>query len=176
MRLPIPFFIPLCAALAAAFAGGAQAQGRSDFTLNDGQVSFRVPAGWVAVMEKTEGNPQAIAFQIASEATQGTEDSATAVVKTRVLRDTTFNDFVRDEKARAAEQGGYAKDGANKDNAAHQYFVVRGSTRYLIRDSYAERGNVAVEVRCQRPLLDALSAEWNARFDQGCISVASSLK
>lgn len=175
MRLPIPSLLFLSAALAAAFAGDARAQ-RSDFTLNDGQVSFHVPGGWVAVMEKTEGNPQAIAFQINSEATQGTEDSATAVVKTRRLGSATFSDFVADEKARAAEQGDYAKDAANKDDAVHQYFVKRGQTRYLVRDSYARHGDVAVEVRCQRPLLASLPAEWNAQFDKGCAGVAASLK
>jgi len=36
--------------------------------------------------------------------------------------------------------------------------------------------NVGIEVRCQRPLLDATPKEWNDRFDAACTSVVASLK
>ena len=59
----------------------------------------------------------------------------------------------------------------------HRYFVTRNKTRYLVRDTYQLTGNVAVGVRCQRPLLDG-DAERNgaSAFDAGCSSVVASLK
>lgn len=173
MRLPILSAL----LLSALFASAAVAQGRTDYTLNEGQVHFRVPAGWNAVMEKTEGDPQAVAFQVPDETAQGSEDSATVVVKTRRLKaPAAFAAFVQDEHARAESQGGYAKDASNRNDSLHQYFVVRGKTRYLVRDSYFLSGETAVEVRCQRPLLDATPAAWNAQFDSACDGVTTSLK
>lgn len=155
----------------------AFAQGKTDFTLNDGQVHFRVPPGWSAVMEKTDGDPQAVAFQVPDAAAQGSEDSATVMVKTRQLKAAAaFAGFVQDEHARAQSQGGYEKDAANRNASVHQYFVQRGQTRYLIRDSYFLTGEIAVEVRCQRPLIDKTPSAWNAQFDSACDAVAASLK
>lgn len=159
-------------AVSAAFA-----QDRTDYTLNDGAVHFHVPPAWSAVMEKTEGDPQAIAFQVPDETAQGSNDSATVTVKTRQLTGSAaFAGFVQDELSRSKAQSGYQSDAANKDTAVHQYFVQRGSTRYLVRDIYYLTGNVAVEVHCQRPLLDKTPDAWNAQFDAACNSVASSLK
>lgn len=155
----------------------AFAQGKTDFTLNDGQVHFRVPPGWNAVMEKTDGNPQAVAFQVPDEAAQGSGDSATVVVKTRQLKAAAaFAGFVQDEHARAESQGGYEKDASNRNASVHQYFVQRAQTRYLVRDSYYLTGEIAVEVRCQRPLIDNTPAAWNAQFDAACDGVVASLK
>lgn len=158
-------------------ASGALAQSRTDYALNDGQVHFRVPPGWNAVMEKTEGDPQAVAFQVPDETAQGSEDSATVVVKTRRLKAAAaFAGFVQDEHARAESQGGYEKDASNKNASVHQYFVQRGQTRYLVRDGYYLTGEIAVEVRCQRPLIDKTPAAWNAQFDAACDGVVASLK
>ena len=168
---------PTLAALAAVFATCAFAQGKTDYTLNEGQVHFHVPASWTAVMEKTEGSPQAVAFQVPDSSAQGSDDSATVTVKTRQLTaPTAFAGVVQDELDRSKAQGGYETDATNKDSAIHQYFVVRGKTKYLVRDSFYLTGNIAVEVRCQRPLLSATPAAWNAEFDSACNSVVDSLK
>jgi hypothetical protein len=58
----------------------------------------------------------------------------------------------------------------------HRYFVTRNKVRYLVRDAYQMNGNVGVEVRCQRPVLDATPREWNDRFDAECTSVVASMK
>lgn len=155
----------------------AFAQDKTDYALNDGQVHFRVPPDWSAVMEKTEGDPQAIAFQVPDETAKGSEDSATVVVKTRRLRGAAaFAGFVQDEHARAESQGGYEKDSSNKIASVHQYFVQRAKTRYLVRDSYYLSGETAVEVRCQRPLIEKTPAAWNTQFDNACDGVVASLK
>ena len=172
---PIPCLLAVLAA--GLLSTAALAQGRTDFALNDGQVRFRVPAEWSAIMEKTEGNPQAVAFQVPDPSAQGSGDAADVTVKTRQLKSPAeFAGAVDEQLERAKGQGGYEKDVANKDTSVHQYFVVRGKTRYLVRDSFFLTGTIAVEVRCQRPLLAATPAAWNAQFDSACDGVVASLK
>ncbi len=158
-------------------AGGAQAQSKTDYTLNDGKVRFSVPAGWTAIMEKSDGNPQAVIFQVPDPATQGTEDTASITVKTRQLRASSdFDEALQNELALSKSQTGYESDLDAGDSSVHRYYVMRGKTRYAIRDRFVLIAGVAVQVRCQRPLLDATSREWTTRYDSGCNSVAASLQ
>ena len=50
------------------------------------------------------------------------------------------------------------------------------SLRYAIRDRFVLMGSIAVQVRCQRPLLDSTTKDWTSQFYAGCDSVATSLK
>jgi len=168
----------LAAALLAITAGStcAQTPPQTDFALNDGKVSFKVPSPWNSVMEKKEGNPQAIAFFIPDPGAQGSEDSATATVKTRELADpSAFAATIQEEFERARSQTGFEIDPANKDAGVRQYFVTRGKTRYRVRDVARLIGNIAVEVRCQRPLLAATPAAWTTQFDADCERVVASI-
>lgn len=152
------------------------AQDQANFTLNDGAVRFHAPAAWTAVMEKKDGDPQAIAFQVPDPSTDGSEDAATVTVKTRQLADAAgFAAAVQEEFERARQQPGFATDPANKDASVRQYFVSRGKTRYLVRDRARLVGRIAAEVRCQRPLLASTPAAWNAQFDRDCDAVTASL-
>ncbi|HEY6545387.1 MAG TPA: hypothetical protein VIZ64_10865 [Dokdonella sp.] len=145
-------------------------------SLNDGKVRFSVPPEWVAVMQKTDGNPQAIAFQVPDPATQGSDDVASVTVKSRHLANAAqYAIVVREQFDHARQQPGYEADPAATDASTHRYHVVRGKTKYLVRDSFAQVGGVAVEVRCQRPLLEATQASWNASFDAECGRVVASL-
>ncbi|MEP6511844.1 MAG: hypothetical protein ABJB02_09635 [Dokdonella sp.] len=164
---------------AIAFASDAFAQDKTDYTLNDGQVHFHVPAGWNAIMEKADGNPQAVAFQVPDAAAQGGEDSASVTVKTRQLQGAvTFNAVVQEEFEHAKSQGGYSSDAAGTDASVHQYSVVRGKTKYFVSDSFtlSGSGSIVTQVRCQRPLLDKTPAAWATQFDSACASVVASLK
>jgi hypothetical protein len=156
--------------------GIAAAQDRSDYNLNDGKIRFSVPQEWSAIMEKSDGNPQAIIFHVADPATQGTEDTASVTVKTRQLKSPAdFADATQNELLLSKSQTGYESvDGSTA--GIHRYFVLRGKTRYAIHDRFSLMGSIAVQVRCQRPLLNATAKDWIARFDNGCDSVASSLK
>jgi hypothetical protein len=167
----------LAALFGALTAATAHAQAKTDYSLNGDQVRFHVPANWTAIMEKSDGNPQAVAFQVPDASAQGSEDTASVTVKTRQLKDASqFAATVQDEFERSKAQGGYETDPANKDTSVHQYFVVRSKTRYLVRDTFQLSGNIAIEVRCQRPLLAATPASWTAEFDNACGAVVASLK
>lgn len=154
----------------------AQTSPQTDYSLNDGKVNFKAPSPWNSVMEKKEGNPQAIAFFIPDPGAQGSEDSTTATVKTRQLADASaFAATIQEEFERARSQSGFEIDPANKDAGVRQYFVTRGKTRYRVRDVARLVGNIAVEVRCQRPLPATAQAAWTAQFDADCERVVASI-
>jgi hypothetical protein len=164
--------LPLAFVSLAAFA-----QAKTDYQLNAGSVHFRVPPDWNAIMVKDDGDPQAVIFQVPDATAQGTEDTASVTVKTRSLKASgDFQGFVTDEFERSKGQAGYENDATTKDASSHNYFVMRNETKYHVHDSYSLAGNVAVIVRCQRPLLDATPKDWSDRFDAGCASVIASMK
>lgn len=166
----------LCLLLLAATSASALAQDRTAYSLNEGEVDFSVPAGWIAIMEKTDGNPQAIAFQVPDPGAQASNDSADVTVKTRRLAAASgYAATVADELDRARAQDGYENDANGTSADTHRYFVQRAGTRYQVRDSFRLLGNIAVEVRCRRPVLATTPASWNASFDAGCDSVVASL-
>jgi hypothetical protein len=167
-------FVPGLVLAGACIAAGAQDPTRH--TLNGGKVHFSVPAGWSAIMTKTDGDPQALIFQVPDPAGGGS-DAASVTIKTRTLPDAAgFAATVQSEYDLSKAQPGYARDSAHSDGTAHQYFVQRGKTRYLVRDSFCLTGTIAVQVRCQRPLGDKIPADWISRFDAGCAAVFASLK
>lgn len=166
----LPLILLFCTA-------SVSAQSNNDYNLNDGQVRFSVPAGWATIMEKSDGNPQAIIFQIPDPATAGTEDTASVTVKTRQLKSPLdFPEAMQNELALSRAQGGYEAEALTNDSGIHRYFVTRGQTRYAIRDKFVLQGTIAVQVRCQRPLLDATTKDWTSSYDAGCASVAASVK
>jgi hypothetical protein len=169
-RSLLPAIVLTVSCVAPVFAQGGA------YSLHDGQVDFDVPSGWTAVMQKTDGNPQAIAFHVPDPATEGSDDTASVTVKTRHLaNDSQFGVVVREQFDHARQQPGYEAEPAGTDASTHRYHVVRGKTKYFVRDSFQAVGGVAVEVRCQRPLLDASSAAWNAQFDSDCGALVASL-
>ena len=128
-------------------------------------------------MEKSDGNPQAMIFQIPDPAAEGTEDTASITVKTRQLKaPADFQDAMQNELALSRAQTGYEAEAITNDTGVHRYFVTRGKTRYAIRDKFVLRGTIAIQVRCQRPLLDATSKDWTASYDSGCDNVVASVK
>ena len=157
--------------------GSAAAQDRTNYNLNDGKISFSVPLGWSAIMEKSDGNPQAITFQVIDPAAAGTDDMASVTVKTRQLKSSAdFPEATQNEMMLSKAQTGYEAvlDGSN--TGVHHYKVMRGKTQYDIRDRFTLMGTIAVQVRCQHPELDATSKAWTSSFASGCDSVAASLK
>ncbi|MGB0133708.1 hypothetical protein [Dokdonella sp.] len=157
--------------------GSASAQERTSYNLNEGNITFSVPAGWSAIMEKSDGNPQAIIFVVPDPAADGTDDTASVTVKTRRLNSPNdFAEATQNELSLSKAQTGYEAEPEGSNASVHRYFVTRGKSRYTIRDRFTLLGNVAIQVRCQRPLLDATTQDWISRFDAGCNSVASSVK
>ncbi|HET6545919.1 MAG TPA: hypothetical protein VFG55_04150 [Rhodanobacteraceae bacterium] len=171
-RLRKAMLLALMTASTAVFA-----QADTGYSLNGDKVHFSVPADWVAIMQKHDGNPQAVIFQVPDPSAEANSGTASVTVKTRTLTNPAqFAAAVQSEFDLSKQQTGYARDAAHSDGSAHQYFVQRGKTRYLVRDSFFLTGTVAVQVRCQRPLIASTPQGWIAGFDAACARVFASLK
>ncbi|MEO8460308.1 MAG: hypothetical protein ABI451_07250 [Dokdonella sp.] len=152
-------------------------QSATDYSLNDGRVRFSVAPDWLQIMEKKDGAMQAMIFQVPDTTAVGTDDTASVTVKTHAIKnESEFTAIVQDEYLRSKEQSGYERDGAAGDSNQHRYFVTRGATRYLIRDSFLLVPGVAVHIRCQRPLISSTPAAWNTAFDSACAKMVASTK
>ena len=68
-------------------AGAAQGQQNTGFTLNGGIVHFSAPAEWPVIMQKTEGSPQVVAFQVKDPADNGSGEASRISVTSRKLDD-----------------------------------------------------------------------------------------
>jgi hypothetical protein len=164
--------LPLLVLLAAGNASAEDAQ----HSLNDGRVHFGAPVAWTTMMEKAEGNPQVIAFDVPDPTAHDNGESASVTVKTRELGAAAdFTGSVQEEFERVRAQPGYEADPSARPEAGLQYFVQRGKTKYLVRESSSLIGTIHVLVRCQRPLIAATPAAWNAAFDADCSRVAQSV-
>ena len=72
----------------ALLSAGVSAQTPGEFSLNEGIVKFTAPPAWPVIMQKTEGNPQAVAFQVKDPADEGTGEATRVTVSTKLLDDT----------------------------------------------------------------------------------------
>ena len=77
----------LLASLLLTFAAAASADAPGEYDLNGGSIHFSAPPGWNVIMQKTEGDPQVIAFQVRDPAEAGTEEATRVSVTTRKLDD-----------------------------------------------------------------------------------------
>jgi hypothetical protein len=155
-------------------ASAAHAAG-ADYSLNDGRVHFTVPSTWTAVMEKRGDDPQAIAFDVPDAAPRDGGAIASVTVKTRSLAaPSDFAASVQDEMQRAQDQPGYAADTSMADPTRFRYTILRGTLRHAVEDRFVLLGNIAVQVRCQRPLAGTPAGAGS--FDTECANVFASLR
>lgn len=154
----------------------ALAQGQRDYQLNEGRVQFSAPGTWSAILQKTDGNPQAIAFHVPDPAAVGSDAAADVTLKTRrVANPAQYSSLVRQELDRARGQPDYREEQAGGEDAAHRYTLSRAGVRYHVEDSYRLRGDLMIELRCQRPILARSSAAWDQDFDAACARLAATL-
>ena len=126
-------------------------------------------------MEKADGDPQAVIFEVPDPTAQGTEDTASVTIKTRSLKASAdFNGFVQDEFERSKGQSGYENDSSNKDSSVHRYFVEAQQDAI----SGARRLSPDLQHR-DRSALPATAAgrnatAWNDTFDADAPAVFAS--
>jgi hypothetical protein len=167
-------YIALFAAIAAA---SAQAQESGDYSLSQGFVTFKAPPEWPAIMQKTEGNPQFIAFHVKDPADTGTGEASRVTVETRLLDDSgNFQSTVNGAVARIKQSPGYEQHSEGVDASVLRYFALNGKTRYEYRETWYLNGHVLVHARCARPMLPATTPAWTADYEKGCAMIIQSLK
>lgn len=174
-------------ALICATAAHAQTQGHAqiqteskapgEFSLDQGFVNFTAPPDWPVIMEKTEGTPQFIAFQVKDPADTGTGESSRVTVETRLLDNSSnFQAMVNRDVDKAKHMAGYKQTTEGVPASTLRYYGLNGKTRYEYRETWYLNGHVFVHVRCERPMLAKTSAQWTAAYDRGCAQIMQSLK
>ena len=150
--------------------------GQTAYSLFEGIVRFNAPAQWPVILEKKEGVPQFLAFQVKDPAAEGSGESSEVSVDAKLLSDaSTSQALVNAATDRAKQAPGYeaAKD---TDPNVLRYTALNGKQRYEYREVWQLNATVLVHVRCARPLLAATSAAWTQAYDAGCSGVMQSLK
>jgi hypothetical protein len=158
-------------------AATAQAAGSHAYALDQGFIRFTAPAAWPVIMEKTEGDPQFIAFQVRDPADAGSGEATRVTVETRLLDDSAnFQPLVNAAIAKAKQLPGYEQRSDGVEPTVLRYFAQNGKTRYEYRETWYLNGHLLVHVRCARPLLPGTSPQWTAEYEQGCAEIMTSLK
>jgi len=160
----------------ALLSAGAGAQTPGEFSLNQGIVKFTAPPAWPVIMQKTEGNPQAVAFQVKDPADEGTGEATRVTVGTKLLDDTSnFQALVNADVDKGKQMPDYEKRDSSDATVLH--FVARnGKTRYEYRDTWYLNGHIMVHVRCARPMLEKTTPQWAADYEKGCAQIMASAK
>lgn len=159
------------------FLGNVHAQSAIEYSLDDGAVRFKVPADWSMILQKTEGSPQVMAFQVKDPADQGTNTATRVTVDTRHFSDANeFATFAAAGMAKAKQVNSYAAETSGGDANNLRYSGIDAGTHYQYRDSYIFRENIGIHVRCVRPLLSATTVTWITAYEQGCDLLIRSVK
>jgi len=154
----------------------AAAETPGEFSLNEGIVKFAAPPAWPVIMQKTEGNPQAVAFQVKDPADDGTGEATRVTVSTKLLDDTSnFQALVNADVDKGKQMPDYEKRDSN-DATVLRFVARNGKARYEYRDTWYLNGHVMVHVRCVRPLLEKTTAQWTADYEKGCAQIMTSAK
>ena len=159
------------------FSCAVSAQNLTDYYLNEGKIHFQVPSDWPMILQKNEGNPQFLAFQVKDPADLNTGEASRVTVTTKLLGDAQrFQEFVDAGLDKAKQTPGYTQDSENKDSSSLRYTGLNGKTHYQYRETFFLNGTIGVHVRCLRPQLSATTKAWSEAYEKGCDQVISSLK
>jgi len=165
------------AASAVLLPGAATADETGQYSLEQGYVRFNAPLAWPVIMQKTEGNPQFIAFQVKDPADTDTGEATRVTVDAKLLDNSdNFQPMVNAGMDKARQLPGYEQRTEGVDSSVLRYLAMNGKTRYEYRETWYLNGHVVVHVRCARPLLAATSAQWTADYERGCAQIMTSLK
>lgn len=158
-------------------AAGAAAETPGEYSLNDGAIKFNAPAAWPVIMQKTEGNPQVVAFQVKDPADEGSGEATRVTVNTKLLDDSaSFKAQVDADVNKGKQMPEYEKRDDGVDASVLRYFARNGKTRYEYRETWYLNGRLMIHVRCARPMLEKTTAQWAAEYEKGCAQVLQSAK
>ncbi|MEO6967889.1 MAG: hypothetical protein ABI132_05460 [Rhodanobacteraceae bacterium] len=161
----LAFLLALFAAIPAARA--------ADYSLDGGAVHFAAPDAWTVLMEKQDGDPQFLAFQVRDPASSG-DTLARITVSTQHASDlAAFQQFVNDGIAKARRLPGYLGAGQGGADSAMRYTATENKRKTAYFERYYYHNGIGIQVRCVRP--DAGNPQWNATFDAGCQAIATAV-
>lgn len=165
------------AILTTALASTASAQSPGAYSLDQGFIKFNAPPAWPVIMQKTEGDPQFVAFQVKDPADADSGEATRVTVETRLLNDSSnFQPLVNRDVDKAKQMPGYEQQAEGVDATTLRYFANSGKTKYEYRETWYLNGHLLVHVRCARPMLDKTSAQWITDYNAGCAQIMTSIK
>ncbi len=174
MSRPVSILVCVFSILAAT---AAIADENGQYTLDQGFIKFNAPPAWPVIMEKTEGNPQFVAFQVKDPADVGSGESTRVVVETKLLDSSgNFQSMVNRDVEKAKHMPGYERRKEGVPKTALRYFARNGKARYEYRETWYLNGHLLVHVRCERPMLPKTTAAWTQAYNAGCDEIMRSLK
>ena len=172
-RLPFVYI----AAITAFSTMPAFADDTGAYSLDEGIIKFTAPPAWPVIMQKAEGNPQFVAFQVKDPADTGSGESSRVTVETKLLDDpSNFQAIVNVGMDKAKQMTGYEQHAEGVDNTVLRYFAMNGKTRYEYRETWYLNTRIVVHVRCARPILSATTAQWTADYERGCGQIMQSVR
>jgi hypothetical protein len=174
MPRPLIVYIAFFATL---FAATAHADDNGVYSLDEGIIKFTAPPAWPVIMQKGEGNPQFVAFQVKDPADTGSGESSRVTVETKLLDDpSNFQAIVNVGMDKAKQMTGYEQHTEGVDNTVLRYFALNGKTRYEYRETWYLNTRIVVHVRCARPMLAATTSQWTAEYEKGCSQIMQSVR
>ncbi len=158
-------------------ANAARAQDAGQYSLDQGYIKFNAPPAWPVIMQKSEGNPQFIAFQVKDPADTGSGEATQVTVETKLLDSSdNFQATVNVGVDKAKQMSGYEQHTEGVDPSTLRYYALNNRTRYEYRETWFLNGHLLVHVRCARPMLAATTTQWTADYEKGCAQIMQSLK
>ena len=149
----------------------------NDYTLFENIVRFKAPSDWPVLMEKRDGNPQFIAFQIKDPADPKSEELAQVTVNAKLLHDSTFFQQQVDAATDKAKQlPGFEVVTEGVDPSVFRYYAMNGKSRYEYRETFYLMSHLLLHVRCSRPILTATTPAWTDAYNKSCAEIMAALK
>jgi hypothetical protein len=149
----------------------------ADYSIYENIIKFKTPADWSVIMEKKEGNPQFVAFQIRDPADPGSNEVSQVTINARLMHDSSFFQQQVDAATDKAKQlPGFEQVAEGVDPTVMRYFAMNGKTRYEYRETFYLVSHLFLHIRCSRPMLAATTAAWTDAYNKGCGDLMASLK
>jgi hypothetical protein len=148
----------------------------SDYALFENIIKFAVPSDWPVLMEKKDGNPQFIAFQVKDPADPESNEITQVTVNAKLMHDSTFFQQQVDAATDKARQLPGFEVAKASDPNVFRYYAMNGKTRYEYRETFYLVSHLLLHVRCMRPMLDATTQAWTDAYDKACADLMTSLK
>ena len=164
---PLPTALAVCALAIAPAAFGA------DYSLANGAVQFSAPDAWPMLMEKLDGSRQFVALQVKNS---GDANALARITVTTEHVDGVqgFQQFLAESTKRAHKLPGYAAQNAQGSTSSLHYTATENHEKNAYSEVYAYRSNLAIQVRCIRPV--SAAADWIATFDSGCRAIVTAVE
>lgn len=160
----------LIALLGAGMLALAPAAFAADYSLANGAVKFSAPDAWPMLMEKLDGPRQFVALQVKNPG-DGNALARITVTTEQVDGLAGFQKFLNDGTARARKLPGYVADNTLGNSSSLRYTATENREKNAYTETYAYRSNLAIQIRCIRPV--AAPPDWRATFDAGCRSIVT---